>query len=111
MTWKLKRTKQCDKCPWKISTNPHDIPNGYDVKKHKSLEHTIAKGLSFSASTLRCMACHETDNAHCIGWIMNQLGVGNNIPLRLSMLDCENADFIRTFGEQHKQFKDTLPKG
>ena len=27
--WKLKRTRQCEKCPWRKATNPHDIPNGY----------------------------------------------------------------------------------
>ena len=25
----LKRTKQCKNCPWKVSTNPFDIPDGY----------------------------------------------------------------------------------
>lgn len=45
MKWKLKRTVQCAKCPWKVSTNPHDISNGYCETKHKDLEETIAKDL------------------------------------------------------------------
>ena len=40
---------------------------------------------------------------------MNQLGVGNNIALRLAMLDCENVGDLRTVGEQHECFEDTLP--
>ena len=39
---RLKRVKQCAKCPWKVDTNPNDIPNGYDTEKHKNLSTTIA---------------------------------------------------------------------
>jgi len=39
----LKRTKQCGKCPWKVSTNPHDIPNGYSLEKHKKFIDTLPK--------------------------------------------------------------------
>ena len=107
--WRLKRVRQCDKCPWKVSTNPHDIPRGYTVEKHKALENTIAKDLCFGTGTLNVMHCHETDDAHCIGWLKNQLGRGNNIPLRLTMMSCTNADKIETIGEQHECFEDTLP--
>jgi hypothetical protein len=112
MTWKLKRTKQCSKCPWKTSVDPHDIPDGYSVEKHEALESTIAKKCdigSLSCATQQVMACHETDDAHCIGWLENQLGVGNNIALRISMMSCENAGEFQTFGEQHECFEDTLP--
>lgn len=58
------------------------------------------------------MACHEHepgDEAHCVGWLMNQLGPGNNIGLRLKMMSCENAKHIKLDGEQHETFEDTLP--
>lgn len=45
--WMLKRTIQCAKCPWKVSTNPNEIPDGYCETKHKVLEETIAKNVSF----------------------------------------------------------------
>jgi len=48
-------------------------------------------------------------DAHCVGWLMNQLGPGNNIPLRLSVLSCENLKQVRLVGEQHETFEDTLP--
>ena len=43
MGWKLKRVRQCEKCPWKVSTDPHDIPNGYSEALHRGLASTIAE--------------------------------------------------------------------
>lgn len=111
--WKLKRTVQCAKCPWKVSTNPHEIPRGYSVEKHKALAKTIAKPADVSAlltgEPQHVMACHDEHEAHCVGWVMHQLGPGNNIALRLQMRNCENAGELRTVGEQHQRFEDTLP--
>ena len=86
----LKMVKQCAKCPWKVSTDPHDIPNGYCEAKHENLSGTIAKPGELNLNELRAMACHESkegDEAYCIGWLMHQLGPGNNIGLRMRMLD------------------------
>lgn len=109
---KLKRTKQCEKCPWRIDVNPNEIPNGYCPTKHAQLENTIAKPGDLSSlqkSTMHVMACHETHDAHCVGWLANQLGPGNNIGLRLAMLKCENIDKLKLVGEQHSTFEETLP--
>ena len=110
---KLKRTKQCAKCPWKKSVNPFDIPNGYKPEKHLALKSTIAEGGAFEpTASMRVMACHESalgEEVHCVGWLHNQLGRGNNIPLRLQMLKCENAAEIQVFGPQHPNFEGTLP--
>lgn len=110
MTWKLKRTNQCAKCPWKVSTDPHEIPNGYSEDRHRALACTIAEPGSMRPTNV--MACHEHapgEEAHCVGWLMNQLGPGNNIGLRLKMISCENAKSIKLDGEQHETFEDTLP--
>ena len=110
--WKLKRTAQCAKCPWLLGSDPHQIPNGYCETKHQALVGTIATPGDLREALspeLRSMACHETDDAHCIGWLVNQLGVGNNIGLRLHMMSCSNSEKIRTRGEQHLRFEDTLP--
>jgi hypothetical protein len=106
--WKLKRTHQCEKCPWRIETDPHDIPNGYCETKHRALKKTIAAPGDFRGSGY-AMACHEMHDAHCIGWLVNQIGVGNNIGLRIRMMTCENARSIKLRGEQHQRFEDTLP--
>jgi hypothetical protein len=110
--FKLERTKQCKKCPWRKSTNPHDIPNGYCEVKHQNLEKTIAKPGEFNLTKINAMACHESNEQpqYCIGWLHNQLGVGNNIGLRIKMIHCENAKDIKIFGEQHSTFEDTLPQ-
>lgn len=114
MSWKLKRTRQCEKCPWKVSTDPHDIPNGYSVEQHRALKSTIAEpGLVRIGGSIKAMSCHEHppgDEAHCVGWLMHQLGPGNNIGLRLQMIRCENAKNIQLDGEQHRRFEDTLPR-
>jgi len=113
--FKLKRTTQSAKCPWKVDTDPYEIPNGYCEIKHKNLKDTIAKDTSFSfGSPLKIMACHYSkdncENAeHCVGWLNNQLGVGNNIVLRISMMQCENIKDLQIVGEQHEKFQDTLP--
>jgi hypothetical protein len=113
--FKLKRTIQCDKCPWKVDTNPHEIPDGYCELKHKNLEDTIAKDTYFSFNQpLKVMACHHSkdtnENAeHCVGWLNNQLGIGNNIGLRISMMNCKNIKDLTIIGEQHDRFQDTLP--
>ena len=117
--WKLKRTVQCAKCPWKKSTNPHDIPNGYRLEKHKNLVGTIAGEFDpfepgildkLAGGDLRVMGCHEEHDAECIGWLQNQRGPGNNIKLRIALINCLNADKIQTVGPQHEKFEDTVPK-
>lgn len=108
MKWALRRTVQCAKCPWKVTTDPHTIPNGYSEVKHAALAGTIAEPGSLCDSG-RAMACHEMHETHCVGWLVHQIGPGNNIGLRIRMMDCENAREIRTVGEQHERFEDTLP--
>lgn len=111
---KLKRTKQCAKCPWKVSTNPHEIPDGYCQIKHAALKETIAEPgeFFFPHHVFKAMACHHSngqDKMYCVGWLHNQLGVGNNIGLRMQMRDCENIRDLKIVGEQHERFEDTLP--
>lgn len=109
--WKLKRVNQCAKCPWRVDTDPHEIPNGYSEALHRDLAGTIAEPGSLRPSG-RAFACHEHDadeKVHCVGWLVHQLGPGNNIPLRMQMISCENARAIRVQGEQHRSFEDTLP--
>lgn len=110
--WKLKRTAQCEKCPWRVEIDPHGIPDGYCEAKHRALSDTIAEpgALPEPDAPLRAMACHETEDAHCVGWVHNQLGPGNNILLRLRMHSCSNLDKLRLRGEQHPTFGATLPE-
>lgn len=107
-----KPRKQCKKCPWKTSTNPHDIPNGYCERKHAALSATIAEPGSLRPNGLRMMACHETPRGKevaCVGWLMNQLGPGNNLALRMAVMTGKIDDNVETVGPQHERFEDTLP--
>ncbi len=45
----------------------------------------------------------------CIGWAAQQLGEGNNIPLRIKAMRDPNWPKLQTVGEQHETFEDTLP--
>lgn len=104
--------RQCAKCPWRVDVDPHDIPNGYSEKQHRELESTIARGTGVKPE-LRVMACHETPPGKelpCVGWIVNQLGPGNNIGLRLRVVTGQFDANVETVGEQHERFEDTLPR-
>jgi hypothetical protein len=113
MSFKLKIISQCAKCPWKKSTNPNEIPDGYSIELHKGLISTISTDpIQSILKPTANMACHHSncsDEMYCIGWLNNQLGNGNNIGLRLRMRDCENLSKIKVIGEQHLTFKDTVP--
>lgn len=111
-TWRLNRTKQCKNCPWKVESDLSKIPN-YQEDLHKGLSSTIADQNSCSLSSTNVMACHhskEGQEEHCIGWLVNQLGVGNNIGMRLRMSSCENSKDIEVFGEQYQNFEDTIER-
>lgn len=103
---------QCTHCPWKVSTVPaRDIPDGYSRAKHCALKKTIAKPGELRPGSPTIMACHESQPGHqtpCVGWVVNQLGVGNNIGLRLQALRDERFQNCQTEGPQHQRFEDTL---
>ena len=103
--------KQCEHCPWKKSTDPYDIPGGYDVDKHRALKSTIVSGTR-SLRNDRAMSCHEypsEDRMPCVGWLHNQLGAGNNIGLRLAVVVGQIDGDYELGGPQHDRFEDTLP--
>lgn len=104
--------RQCAKCPWKKGVDPRQIPHGYNEEKHRALRSTIAEPGDMRPSTRR-MACHETEvgaERECVGWLMHQLGPGNNIALRLEAAAGVLDVNVETVGEQHWRFEDTLPK-
>lgn len=106
--------RQCAKCPWKVSTDPHDIPNGYCAAKHANLKRTIAEPGDIRVfGPLRMMACHETPigaEKPCVGWLAHQLGPGNNLALRFAAMTGQVDTNFELDGEQHERFEDTLPE-
>ena len=111
-----KSRMQCAKCPWRVGTDPHEIPNGYCATKHARLSSTIAEpGLLDLEDpiALRIFACHTTPRGRelpCVGWLVHQLGPGNNLGLRIAIMDGHIDANVQTIGPQHKRFEDTLPR-
>lgn len=106
---KPKTVKQCATCPWKVGADVNLIPN-YRRELHEKLTCTIADGPAVPVGPLRLMACHySTDrkNKPCAGWLHNQIGVGNNIGVRLAMMT-ERLPVPKVDGEQYETFEETL---
>lgn len=106
--------RQCAKCPWRKGVAPFDIPGGYEPALHAALADTIAEpGALILGGGAKVMACHETpigSEQACVGWLVHQLGPGNNLRLRLMVHSGEIDADVETVGEQHETFADTLPK-
>jgi len=108
------KRRQCKACPWKTSTRPErDIPGGYDADKHRDLKRTVRSGLESIAGPVRVMACHESavgEELPCVGWLVNQIGPGNNIGLRLAIARGKIDAEVETVGPQHATLEKTLPR-
>ncbi len=108
---KLNQTKQCKTCPWKKSVTVADIPN-YSLETHEDLWDTIADETGnadrIQSKSISTMTCHKSIKSMCVGWIHNQLGTGNNIPLRVQMTFYSNVKEIEIDGEQKKSFGETF---
>lgn len=107
--------RQCRLCPWKVGVDPRQIPGGYSEEKHRALADTIAEPADQSALRargLKLMACHHSKPGKeqpCAGWLEHQLGVGNNLALRLAVLRGQLPG-CETYGPQRQRFEDTLPR-
>lgn len=105
--------RQCKKCPWKVRVDPRTIPRGYSEARHAALAETCQSGLASLVGPWKVMACHEFPpgaEKPCVGWIVNQLGPGNNLALRMAVrVGLVDAD-VRTVGSQHATFEATLPR-
>lgn len=103
------RSRQCSGCPWKKTVDPTDIPNGYDPDRQRKLAVTDGGGLdafveAVTTGIMKVMACHESavgKEYACVGWLWNQLGVGNNLFLRLRAARGEIPQNLRVYGAQY----------
>lgn len=114
-SWELTHPRQCETCPWKQGHDLSQIPN-YDPEQHLNLKRTIAPSDDPAAQladegVMRVMACHHSaigERRMCIGWLWHQITIGNNIPMRVRMSFCTNAEKLETFGPQVESFEETL---
>lgn len=113
-----KRTEvvQCKTCPWRVGADPHAIP-AYVPELHRKLDRTIQSGVESAVPVIKgggvhIMACHYSkpdDEFACAGWLENQIGPGNNLGVRLMVLN-GRLPVPKTDGPQHPTFAATLPK-
>lgn len=108
----LTRTKQCAGCPWRKAIDPNTIPCGFQPETWaKVAAAQPPPGQVPTTSTRVNMQCHDSPDhkpQHCIGWLENQLTVGNNVGVRLAMMGCQNITDIQTEGEQRQSFTEIL---
>ncbi len=100
-----KPRRQCKACPWRKTTVPEeDIPGGYSAQRHRDLIACQADGFKGFGQPQRAMACHEFPpgaEQACVGWVINQIGPGNNIGLRMRALRGDYAGW-EIDGEQYE---------
>lgn len=109
---KTKTIKQCKTCPWRVDADVNNIPN-YSHELHEKLDKTIAEPGDVATAlcpTMHIMACHYSKpdaEIPCAGWLHHQIGEGNNIGVRLrvmqGLLPVPEVD-----GEQLETFEATL---
>jgi len=94
---------QCATCPWRADVDPRDIPGGHGhVVPEKLAVHTPS-GVESLAHDLRVATCHEAAigaKLPCVGWLVHQLGPGNNLAVRVAVLRGSLDANVRTIGEQ-----------
>ena len=111
----LKPLRQCKTCPFRVDADPYAIPN-YQRELHAKLDRTIQSGAESLFQVLatgerHVMACHYAKpdaEFPCAGWLHNQIGVGNNIGIRLAVISGRLPP-PEVDGPQHDRFEDTLP--
>jgi len=104
--------QQCKTCPWKKGAKCANIPN-YDLNLHQDLSKSIADedgNLSKLNQPITGMACHYSgqNQIPCAGWLHNQIGDGNNIPLRIWFSNNYPNGSIEVDGEQKQNFQETF---
>ena len=103
---------QCRSCPWRVACVPDkDIPR-YDRELAKGLTRTIQSGIaSMFQKERHVMACHYSkpgEEFACAGWLHNQIGVGNNLGVRIAVMTGHHPVPVID-GDQHESYEDTLP--
>lgn len=106
----MKTIKQCKTCPWRVNCVPkRDIPN-YRPRLHVGLKKTIRSGLESLQGNRQIMACHYSkpdSEIACAGWLRNQIDEGNNLGMRLAVMNGEHPVPV-VDGPQHATFEGTL---
>lgn len=104
----MKTVTQCKTCPWRVEVKPsRDVPN-YDPGIYARMRETLREGVTaLTERTRKIMECHNGKrgaNRPCAGWLHHQIGVGNNLGVRLSV-SMERLPMPKVLGEQHEDLE------
>jgi hypothetical protein len=104
----MKTVKQCKTCPWRVAVTPsRDVPD-YDPGIYDRMRSTLRSGIeTLSEKTRVIMECHNGkrgDNRACAGWLHHQLGIGNNLAVRLAV-SVGRLPVPKVVGEQHEDLE------
>lgn len=86
----MKEVRQCGSCPWRAAVVPaRDVPD-YAPGIYARMKASLRTGIESAGEETRIvMECHNGKrgaNRACAGWMHHQLGVGNNIGVRLRVM-------------------------
>ncbi len=94
--------KQCASCPWKRSVDPDRLPGSYGHVDRDAVATHSAEGTRSLRRDTPGMGCHVKRNAGlpCVGWLVQQLGPGNNIAMRIAVSIGQVDGNVETVGPQ-----------
>jgi hypothetical protein len=101
----VKAVRQCKTCPWRVDVVPsRDVPN-YDPGIYDRMRASLRTGIdSIRETTRMVMECHNGKkgaNRACAGWLHHQIGVGNNLGVRMRVIT-GHLPVPKVVGEQHE---------
>lgn len=104
----MKMVKQCESCPWRVDVKPsRDVPN-FGPGIYDRMQASLRTGLeSMAEKTRLVMECHNGKrgaNRPCAGWLHHQIGVGNNLGVRLAVMT-GRSPVPKIDGEQHENLE------
>lgn len=94
---------QCASCPWKLSINPDALPANYGHVDRDAVVRASAEPGSFRRPEGPPIGCHVVRPGPvlpCVGWLVQQLGPGNNLALRMKVIAGVVDDTVETVGPQ-----------
>jgi len=98
---------------WSTSASCRRSPAGRRISPTRavgSADDSMCANRAGQTSQTRSRGAQRNCELPCVGWLVNQIGPGNNIGLRLAVLSGQVDADVRTIGPQHSTFEETMPR-
>lgn len=106
-----KPRRQCRTCPWRADVDPTNIPEGHGRVDGRMLALSVADGLESLANPNVINAeCHAYPGTGlvCVGWLVHQLGPGQNFSVRMKVIKGRIDANVETVGPQRNLVDEML---